>query len=142
MAEIDILVDVRFIEIDQRMLLISSAIQSRADLADEAFTPLGIRPRSGLMPCQAVSRLSASEQFLGLLPRQVQPAQGAADGLTAATASEPFAHERDQTPQCPAWFWIGPGYGWCGCCLPSSTDFFAKRCFDLRAKGGRPPVRR
>ena len=41
MAEIDILVDVRFIEIDQRMLLISSPIQPRADLADEAFTPLG-----------------------------------------------------------------------------------------------------
>src|SRR3978361_959149 len=42
MAEIDILVDVRFIEIDQRMLLISSPIQPRADLVDEALTPLGI----------------------------------------------------------------------------------------------------
>ena len=57
MAEIDILMDVRFIEIDQRMPLITSAIQERADLPDEAFAPLGI---------------SASEQLLGFLPRQVQ----------------------------------------------------------------------
>ncbi|HEY0425015.1 MAG TPA: hypothetical protein VGC82_16975, partial [Rhodopila sp.] len=62
---------------------------------------------------------------------QVQPPQGAADGLTAAAACKPFAHERRQTPQCPARFRIGPGYGWCGCGLPGGADFCAKRCFDL-----------
>src|SRR3569623_150534 len=119
--------DVRFIAIDQRMPLIPRAIQERADLPDEAFAPLGI---------------SASEQLLGFLPRQVQSPKGAADGLTAVAASEPLASERDQTSECPAWFRIGPGYGWCGCGLPGGMDVVAKRVFDLRAKGGRPPVRR
>jgi|1186.fasta_scaffold202996_2 hypothetical protein len=126
-AEIDILVDMRFIEIDQRMAFITGAIEQRADLSDEAFAPLGI---------------SAPKQLLGLLPREVQPPQGAADGLTAVAAAEPLPYERDQTLECRARFRIGSGYGWCGCGLPGGTDFVAKRSLDLRAKGGRPAVRR
>jgi hypothetical protein len=42
MAEIDILMDVRFIEIDQRMALIASAIQQGIALPDKALAPLGI----------------------------------------------------------------------------------------------------
>ena len=49
MAEIDILVDVRFIEIDQGMLLIASAIHYSADLPDEALRCSGsARPSSFL----------------------------------------------------------------------------------------------
>jgi hypothetical protein len=94
MAEIDILMDVRFIEIDQGMLLIASAIQCSTDLLDEAFALLWIR---------------ASEQFLGLFPRQIQPPQGGADGFTAIAACEPIAHQGNQTSECPTRLRIGLG---------------------------------
>jgi hypothetical protein len=53
-AEIDILVDVRLIEIDQRMLLITGAIQQRANLLDESLSPPSI---------------GTPEQLPGFLPR-------------------------------------------------------------------------
>ena len=53
MAEVDILVDVRLIEIDQVMALIACAVQQRADLGHESL-PL--------------VRLGTAQQLAGLLP--------------------------------------------------------------------------
>src|SRR4051794_2422826 len=56
-AEVDILVDVRLIEIDQVMALIARAIQQRADLGNKSLPLVGI---------------GASEQLASFLPGQVQ----------------------------------------------------------------------
>ncbi len=125
-AEVDILVDVRLIEIDQVMVLITRTIQQGANLGDEGLPLLG---------------LAAAEQLAGLLPRQVQPVQCLADGLAAAAAGELRPHEANQTPQCPTWLYIGSGDRWTGRLALCGTDLIAKRGGDVRAKGGRPPVR-
>ena len=67
--------------------------------------------------------------------------QGGADGLAAAGPAELLTDPANQTAQRPARRWIGSGYGrGCGGAL-GGTDRLAKAGFDLRAKGGRPPVR-
>ena len=118
--------DMRLIEIDQMMALIARAIQQRADLGDESLPLL---------------RLGAAEQLVGLLPRQLEPVQRAADGLAAAAAGELRLHEANQTPQRPAWLYLGSGDWRTGRLALRGANLLAKRGGDFGAKGGRPPVR-
>src|SRR4051812_15457824 len=119
--------DVRLIEIDQVMALIARAVQPRADLGNESL-PL--------------RRISAAEQLVGLLPRQLEPVQRATDGLAAAAAAELRLHEATQTPQRPAWLYIGSGNRRTGRLTLRGADLLAKRGGDLGTKGGPPPLRR
>src|SRR3954447_22961292 len=96
------------------MALIARTIQQRADLGDEGLALLRIRPRSGLMPCQAVSRLGATEPLVRLLPSQPEPGQGPADGLAAAAATKLRLHKANQTPQGPPWRCLRSGDRWTG----------------------------
>src|SRR4051812_45515510 len=124
------------------MALIARTVQQRADLGNESLPLLRIRPRSGLMPCQAVSRLSPTEQLVGLFPRQLEPVQRAADGLAAAAAAKLRLHEASQTPQRPAWLYRGSGNRRTGRLTLRGADLLAKRGGDLGTKGGPPPLRR
>ena len=127
MAEVDILVDVRLIEVDQMVAVTLGAVQQGAQLLDEGCPPFGV---------------GAAKQLPGLLPRQAQPVQGHADGFTAAQAAKPRLHEADQPLQRPAGFRVGAGDGWAGRFLLGCADLCAEGDLDARAKGGRPPVRR
>jgi hypothetical protein len=126
MAEIDILVDVGLVPIDQLMPVTPGAVQQGAELFDKGVSPCG---------------MGAAEQLLGLLPRQAQPTQGRADGFTAAQAAETRLHEADQPLQRPAWFRVDAGDRWAGRFLLGRADLCAERGCDVRAKGGRPPLR-
>src|SRR3954447_8562073 len=126
-AEIAILMDVRLIEKDQQMLVALGAVQHALELLDKRLSPLRIGP---------------AEQLLGLLPRQLAAVQGRADRLAAAPQAEALADPADQTAQGPAWRWISPFDGRSGCPALGGAARITKRCCDLRAKGGRPPVRR
>ena len=118
--------DVGFVQVDQPMAVMLGTGQQILDLLDKGLPALRIGP---------------AEQLFGLLPRQSQAMQGSADRLAAAGSAEPLAHPADQTPQGPARRWIGAGYRWrCGGVL-GGTDCLAEAALDLRAKGGRPPVR-
>src|SRR3954464_10617825 len=127
--------DVRLIEKDQQMLVALGAVQHALELLDKRLSPLRIGP---------------AEQLLGLLPRQLAAVQGRADRLAAAPQAEALADPADQTAQGPAWRWISPLDGRRGCPRRGGSgspalggaDRITKRCCDLRAKGGRPPVRR
>ena len=126
-AEVGILVDVGFVQVDQQMAVVLGTGQQILDLLDKSLPALRVGP---------------AEQLLGLLPRQSQSMQGGADRLPTAGPAELLTYPADQTAQRPARRWIGSGYGrGCGGAL-GGTDGFAKGGFDLRAKGGRPPVRR
>jgi hypothetical protein len=117
-------VDVRFVQVDQPMAVALGTGEEILDLFDKGLPAL---------------RVGAAEQLL--LPRQSQAMQSGADRLAAAGPAKPLAHPADQTPQGPARRWIGSGYRWgCGGAL-GGTDRLAKTGLDLRAKGGRPPVR-
>src|SRR5205085_9834658 len=93
-AEVNILVDMRLIEIDQVMALIARTIQQRANLGNESL---------------ALLRIGTTEQRVGLFPRQLEPVQRAADGLAAAAAAKLCLHEASQTPQRPTRLYIGSG---------------------------------
>ena len=121
------MVDVGLVEIDQVMPVALGGGQYRAQPCDEGLPPRGI---------------GTAEQLLGFLPRQAEPVQGGADGLAAARAGEPRPHQADQSPQRPARLGIGASYGRPGCVSLGGADLCTKRGLDLRAKGGRPPVRR
>jgi hypothetical protein len=118
--------DVRLIEIDHVVALIARTIQQRADLGDEGLPLLWV---------------SAAEPLVRLLPRQLEPVQRAADGLTAVAAAELLLHEANQTPQRPAWLYIGSDDGRTGRLAFGGAHLLAKCGGDIRAKGGRPPVR-
>src|SRR3954470_3402181 len=120
-AEIDILMDVRLIEIDQRMLLIPGAIQQRANLPNESLPPLGI---------------GTPEQLPGFLPRQIQPPQRRADGFATAPATEPLSHKCHQALERQTRRRIGPGDRWFGRFLLSRADLFTQRGLDSPAKAG------
>src|SRR3954454_14198496 len=85
-AEVDILVDMGLIEIDQVMALIARPIQQRADLGNKSLPLVGI---------------GASEQLASFLPGQVQPVQGAADGLAAEAAGGEGRAATHTTPPRP-----------------------------------------
>src|SRR5689334_22397327 len=133
--------DVRLIEVDHVMALIARTIQQRADLGDKSLPFLRIRPRSGLMPCQAVSRLGAAEPLVRLLPRQLEPVQRAANGLAAEAAAKLRLHKANQTPQRPAWLYLSAGDGRTGRLAFCGANLLAKCGGDIGAKGGRPPLR-
>src|ERR1700759_3398525 len=84
--------DMCLIEVDHVMALIARAVQQRADLRDKSLPLL---------------RIGATEQLVGLLPRQLEPVQRTADGLAAEAAAELLPHEANQTPQRPAWLYLG-----------------------------------
>src|SRR5215217_4153265 len=126
-AEPGILMDVRFIEVDQQMPAVLGTRQQIPDLLDEGLPP----PRGG-----------PAEQLLGLLPRQPQTMEGGADRLAAAGAAERLAHPADQAPQGPAWRRVGPGYRRRRRGVLGGADDLTQAGLDLGAKGGRPPVRR
>ena len=116
--------DVGFVQIDQEMAVVLGTGEEILDLLDKGLPAL---------------RISPAEQLL--LPGHPQAMQGGADRLAAAGPAEPLAHPADQTPQGPARWRIGSGYRRsCGGSL-GRTDCLAEACLDLRAKGGRPPVR-
>src|SRR4051794_20233286 len=93
-----------------------------------------------LLPRQLASTTACFHD--SLLPRQLAAVQGRADRLAAAPQAEALADPADQTAQGPAWRWISPFDGRSGCPALGGADRITKRCCDLRAKGGRPPVRR
>ena len=126
-SEVDILVNVGLIPIDQLVSVTLSAVQQGAELFNESCPPFGV---------------GTTQQLFGFLPRQVQPVQGRADGFAAAQAAEPRLHEADQPLQRPAGFRVGTGDGRRGCFLLGCPNFCAECGCDVRAKGGRPPVRR
>jgi len=108
------------------MALIACAIQQRADLGDESLAFLWI---------------GAAEQFVGLLPRQLEPVQRAADGLAAEAAAELLPHEANQTPQRPARLYLSASNWRTGRLALRGANLLAQRGGDIGAKGGRPPVR-
>ena len=118
--------DVRLIKIDQAMARIACAVQQWADLGDEGL-PL--------------VRIGAAQQLSGLLPRQLEPVQHAADGLAAAATAELRLRKARQTPQRPAWLYRGSGDRRTGRLTLCGTDLLAKCDSNLWAKEGRPPVR-
>jgi hypothetical protein len=119
-------VDVRFVQGDQPMAVALGSGEEILDRFDKGRPAL---------------RVGAAEPLFGLLPRQSQALQGSADRLAAAGPAKPLAPPADQTAQGPARRWSGSGYRWgCGGAL-GGTDRLAKTGLDLRAKGGRPPVR-
>jgi hypothetical protein len=114
------------IEIDHVMALIARTIQHCADLGDESLPFL---------------RISPTEQLVGLFPRQLEPVQRTADGLAAEAAAELRLHEANQTPQRPAWLYLGSGDRRTGRLALCGANLLAKRGGNIGAKGGRPPVR-
>lgn len=126
-AEIDILVDMGLVEVNQLVVVALGGVQKWMQVCEERFPPRGI---------------GTAEQLLGFLPRQLEPVQGGADALAATAPAKPVPHEPRQAPQGPAWLRISPGYGWAGGLLLRGADGLTKGRGDLRAKGGRPPVRR
>src|SRR3954469_11132677 len=83
-AEVGILVDVRFVQVDQEMAVALGTGEEILDLLDKGLPAL---------------RIGSAEQLFGLLPRQSQTMKGGADGLAAAGLAEPLAHPADQTAQ-------------------------------------------
>src|SRR5919206_1330419 len=126
-AKTGILVNVRLIEVDQPISVLLGTGQQILHLRDEGLSPLRVGP---------------AEQLAGLLPRQLQPVQGAADRLAAAGATERLPHPADQASQGPAWRRVGPGERRRRRGVLGGADDRAEAGLDLGAKGGRPPVRR
>src|SRR3712207_9104805 len=104
-----------------------SALQYALELLDERLPPLRVGP---------------AEQLLGLFPGQLEAVQGRADRLTAAEAAEALAHKRHQPLEGEAGRRVGAVYGRSGCPALGGADGLTERRCGLRAKIGRPPVRR
>src|SRR4051794_32147580 len=121
-----ILMDGGFAQVDQPMAVVLGSRQQILDLLDKGLPALRVGP---------------AEQLFSLLPGQSQAMQSGADRLATAGPAEPLAHPADQTAQRPARRRIGASYGWGRGGALGGTDRLAKGGFDLRAKGGRPPVR-
>ena len=119
--------DVCLVEVDQEVAVVLGTGQQLLHLRDEGLSPLRVGP---------------AEQLAGLLPRQLQAMQGAADCLAAAAAAKRRLHPADQTPQGPAWRRLSPGERRRRRGLLGGADDLAEAGLDLGAKGGRPPVRR
>jgi len=121
-------VDVRLVNVDQQVLVARRAVEQRLQLVQERL---------------ALGRVGPAQQLFGLLPRQLQAMQRGADGLAAEPPAEALLNPVHQAAQRPAPRRRGPlvarrlGRG-----LLGLLDHAAERGLDLRAKGGRPPVRR
>src|SRR3982751_6723517 len=119
-TKIDVLVDVRLIQVDQLMPIALGLLQQRTQVFDKRRASLGV---------------GAAEQLLGLLPGQLKPMQGGADGLAAAEAAKPLLHQSDQTLERPAWLRISPDDRWRGRLPLSGTHCFVEGSRDLWTKG-------
>jgi hypothetical protein len=119
--------DVCLIHIDHEMPIALGAVQHALDLLDERLPSLWIGP---------------AQQLLGFLPRQLAAVQGCADRLATVHQPEALAHKQPQPLQGPARRWVSSFSGWGGGRTLGGADGLPKRRCDLRAKGGRPPVRR
>jgi hypothetical protein len=108
------------------MAFIARPIQQRADLGNESL---------------ALLRVGAAQQLVGLLPRQLEPVQRAADGFAAEAAAKLRLYEVNQTPQRPTWLYRGSGDGRTGRLVLRGANLLAKRGSDIGTKGGRPPLR-
>src|SRR5918912_2584038 len=95
-AEIGILMDVRFIKVDQHMPVALS-------LGQQTRKPLHKGPPS--------LRIRAAKQLPGLLPGELEAVQGRSDRLATAHQPEARADPSDKAAQCPARRWICPGQG-------------------------------
>jgi len=127
-TKIGILMDVGLVEVDQSVAVVLGTSQQILHLRDEGLSPLRVGP---------------AEQLAGLLPRQLQPVQGAADRLAAAAAAKRRLHPADQAPQGPAWRRVSPGERRRRRGLLGGVDNLAEPGLDRGAKRGRrPPVRR
>src|SRR4051812_12726974 len=102
--------DMSLIEIDQLMGIPLRAVPQHAEVLDEPHPPRGI---------------GTPQQLAGLLPGQFEPVQGRADALAAQQAIEAVLHERHETLERPAWWWISARYGRLGCSLLGGADRFA-----------------
>jgi hypothetical protein len=118
--------DVRLIEIDEMMALITRTVQQRADLGEESFPLL---------------RVGEAEQLVRLFPRQLEPVQCPADGLAAEAAAKLRLYEVNQTPQRPPWLYLGSGDRRAGRLVLRGANLLAERGGDIGTKGGRPPLR-
>ena len=118
--------DVRFVQIDQKMPVALGSCQQILDLLDKSLPALRVGP---------------AEQLLGFLPRQLPAMQGGADRLAAAGPAEVLTHPTDQTPHGPARRWIGTAYRRRRDGALGGADDRAKAGLNVWAKGGRPPVR-
>src|SRR3954454_2533846 len=116
----------RLIKIDQVMTLIACAAQQRSDPAAETIPLL---------------RVGEAQQFVRLLPRQLEPVQRATDGFAAEAAAQLRLYEVNQTPQRPTWLYRGSGDGRTGRLVLRGANLLAKRGSDIGTKGGRPPLR-
>src|SRR5690349_14428994 len=126
-AKVRVLMDVRLVEKDNEMLVALRAGQNIPELLDKGLPPL---------------RVSPAQQLLGFLPRQLVAVQGRPDRLATAAATKALAHKQPQPLQGPARRGVGSFSGWGGGRTLAGADRLTKRRCDLRAKGGRPPVRR
>src|SRR3954471_13417257 len=83
-AEVGILMDMGFVQVDQQMAVVLGRRQQILDLLDKGLPALRVGP---------------AEQLFSLLPRQSQAMQGGADRLATAGPADPLAHPADQTAQ-------------------------------------------
>ena len=111
--------DVRFVEIDQKMPI---ALRAREQIRN-AFNE-GLSPR----------RIGAAKQLLRLLPREVQAVQGHPNRLATTDNAEPLADPVDQALERPARRWIGPHYRRRCCRALGGADRRAKFGLMARAK--------
>src|SRR3954465_2889796 len=75
-AEVGILVNMGFVQVDQPMAVVLGTGEETLDLLDKGLAALRVGP---------------AEQLFGLLPRQPQALQGGADRLAAAGPAAPLA---------------------------------------------------
>ena len=119
--------DVRLVEIDQQVPVARGTIEHRSEIVQESL---------------ALGRVGPAQQLLGLLPGQLQAMQRGADGLPAEPPAEALLDPVHQTAQRPAWRRRPLVVRWPSRGLLGVADHAAECGLDLRAKGGRPPVRR
>jgi hypothetical protein len=120
--------DVRLVEIDQKMSVMLGTCQQLLNPFNERLPP---------------RRVGAAEQLLGLLPREVQAVQGRPDRLATTDDPKLLADPADQALERPARRRIGAYDGRrCRRAL-GGADGLAECGVAARAKKGRrPPVRR
>ncbi len=118
-AEIGVLVDVRFIKLDQHMPV-----------------PLSVGQQTRKPPHKGPPslRIGPAEQLPGLLPGELEPVQGRADRLAAQGPAEALPHMGDQTAEGPSRGRISPCYGRSRCLALGLAHRLAEAGLDPGAK--------
>jgi hypothetical protein len=120
--------EVRLVEIDQKMPIALRACPQVLNASDESLPP---------------RRIGSAEPLLRFLPREVEAVQSRADRLATTDDPEPLADPADQALERPARRRIRPGYGRrCRRALGGADDVAEFRFAVRTKKGRRPPVRR